>query len=82
MQQAVAEATRDQRRFAEEDDVICAKGLREDGVDLIELTAAERAEFTAATRAEVDATRGRFSSDLIALFESDIAEANKGAVSQ
>jgi C4-dicarboxylate-binding protein DctP len=76
---AVAEATKDQRRFAEEDDVICAKGLREDGVELIELTPAERAAFTAATRAEVENTRGRFSADLIAMFEDDIAKASGGA---
>lgn len=74
---AVAQATKDQRRFAEEDDVICAKGLKEDGVELVELTAAERAVFTAATRAEVEKTRSRFGADLIALFESDIEKAGK-----
>ena len=80
VRQAVAEATQDQRRFAEEDDVVCAKALTEDGVDLIELTDAERSAFAAATRAEVDTTRSRFGADLIALFESDIAKTNEGAV--
>ena len=78
LRQAVAEATKDQRRFAEDDDVVCAKALREEGVELVELSAAERDAFCAATRAEVDTTRGRFDADLIALFESDIAETNKG----
>lgn len=78
--QAVAEATKDQRRFAEEDDVICAKALRADGVDLIELTADERAAFVDATRGEVEKTRSRFSVDLISLFEHDIALADAKVV--
>lgn len=76
---AVAEATKDQRRFAEEDDVICAKALRADGVELIELTQDERAAFAEATRSEVEKTRNRFGADLIALFESDIALASASA---
>lgn len=70
---AVSEATVEQRRFAEEDDEICAKALTADGVTLIELTEHERAAFADAARAEVDKTRARFGAELIALFESDLA---------
>lgn len=70
---AVTQATSEQRRFAEEDDAICAKALIDDGVTLIELSQAERAAFANATRAEVDKTRQRFGADLIALFEDDMA---------
>ncbi|MGH1483760.1 MAG: TRAP transporter substrate-binding protein [Geminicoccales bacterium] len=70
---AVIEATAEQRRFAEEDDEICAKALAADGVTLIELTDDERAAFADATRAEVDKTRARFDAELIALFEDDLA---------
>lgn len=71
---AVTEATAAQRRFAEEDDEICARALTEDGVTLIELSPQERAAFADATREEVDKTRQRFSSDLIAMFEDDLAQ--------
>ena len=70
---AVAEATIAQRRFAEDDDTICAKALRDDGVTLVELTQAERAAFETAARVEVEKTRSRFDAELIALFEDDIA---------
>ncbi|WP_153768987.1 TRAP transporter substrate-binding protein [Labrenzia sp. CE80] len=73
---AVSEATRYQRQLAEEDDGICTKALVADGVKLIELTAPERAEFAKATRAEVEKTRQRFSSELIDLFENDLAQVN------
>jgi C4-dicarboxylate-binding protein DctP len=76
VRKAVTEATKLQRRFAEDDDVICAKAMQEEGVELIELTDAERTVFADAARAEVEATRQRFSPELIALFENDIA--NKG----
>jgi len=79
VRQAVAEATRDQRRFAEEDDAICTKALLEEGVELIELTPEEREAFTATTRAEVEQTRARFGADLIAMFEDDIAKAGDTA---
>jgi TRAP-type C4-dicarboxylate transport system substrate-binding protein len=71
---AVIQATSEQRRFAEEDDEICAKALIEDGVTLIEQSEAERAAFANTTRDEVDKTRQRFGSDLIALFEDDLAQ--------
>lgn len=72
--QAVAEATIAQRRFAEEDDDICAKAMQEEGVTLIELQEAERASLENAARQEVETTRGRFSAELIALFENDLAQ--------
>lgn len=67
--QAVAEATAEQRRFAQEDDIICAAALQADGVTLIELTDTARAAFAAAIRDEVAAIHGRFPPDLIALFD-------------
>jgi len=73
VESALIEATAAQRRFAEEDDEICAKALKEDGVTLIELNMAERASLADATRAEVEQTRQRFGADLIALFEDDLA---------
>ncbi len=72
---AVAEATAAQRRFAEEDDDICAKALTEAGVSLIELSAEEHETLAGAARAEVDKTRQRFGADLVALFEADLAGA-------
>ena len=55
--------------------MICSQGLRDAGVELIELTPDERAAFAAAAKAEVDkTTRSRFGADLIALFEDDIAQ--------
>ena len=71
---AIEEATTAQRRFAEQDDDICAAALTAEGVSLIELTAAERAAFADATRDEVMKTRQRFGPDLIALFEDDLAQ--------
>ena len=71
---AVTEATAAQRRFAEDDDDICARALKKDGVTLIDLTGPERAAFADATRGEVNKTRQRFGADLIAMFEDDLAQ--------
>ena len=71
---AVTEATREQRRFAEEDDEICAKALAAEGVTLIELTEDERRAFADAASTEVEKTRARFGADLIALFENDLLQ--------
>ncbi|MCP5087226.1 MAG: TRAP transporter substrate-binding protein [Rhodobacteraceae bacterium] len=70
---AVAQATVAQRRYAEEDDLICSKALTDDGVTLFKLSETERAAFAETTRAEVEKTRQRFGVDLIALFEDDLA---------
>ncbi len=69
---ALQEATQAQRRFAEEDDDICSAAMKDEGVTLIHLSNAERASLIEATRHEVDTTRGRFSQDLIDLFEADL----------
>lgn len=76
---ALKEATAAQRRFAEEDDRICAEKLRADGVELIELSDAERAAFVAATRNEVAKTRSAFSPELLALFDQELANAEDGS---
>ena len=70
---AVAEATAAQRAFAEADDEICAKALREDGVEIIELSDDARQAFQDLTRPEVEITRAGFSSDLVELFDADLA---------
>lgn len=70
---AVAEATRAQRKFAEQDDKICAEALAAEGVRLVELTGPEREVMRQATRAEVEKTRSRFGDELIELFEADLA---------
>ncbi|WP_146344969.1 TRAP transporter substrate-binding protein [Phaeobacter marinintestinus] len=72
VQTAVAEATKAQRRFAEDDDTTCAEAMAKDGVELIELTAKQRAMFREATRDQVAAMRARFNPDLIDMFESDL----------
>ena len=76
---ALTEATAAQRRFAEEDDLICAEKLRADGVALIELDGAERAAFVSATRDEVATTRRGFNQELLALFDQELAKAAGGA---
>ncbi len=75
---ALKEATAAQRRFAEEDDRICAEKLSADGVELIELNAAERAAFASATRDDVMKTRSAFNPELLALFDQELAEAADG----
>ena len=78
VQQALKEATAAQRRFAEEDDTVCAEKLRADGVELIELSDAERAAFVAATRDAVGKTRRAFSPELLTLFDRELAKAADG----
>lgn len=70
---AISIATKEQRRFAEEDDTICAEAIKADGSEIIELTQAERARFVESTTAEVTKTRADFSEELISLFEEDLA---------
>ncbi len=70
---AAGEATKEQRKFAQEDDRICTEALKADGCELIELTDAQRAAFTKATEAEVNQTRTQFSQAFIDLFNSDLA---------
>ncbi|MCR9056551.1 MAG: TRAP transporter substrate-binding protein [Roseibium album] len=72
VEKAVAEATRAQRRFAEEDDDICRRALVQDGVEIIDLGDAERARFAALCRQEVDTTRKAFDEELISLFDKEL----------
>ncbi|WP_114283999.1 TRAP transporter substrate-binding protein [Candidatus Halocynthiibacter alkanivorans] len=72
---AVAEATEMQRGFAAEDDVRCMDAMRREGVEITELSAAERAMFVAATAGEVAVTRRGFDAGLLDLFEQDLAGA-------
>ena len=74
---ALVEATRAQRDMAEKDDTICAEAMKADGAELIELTATERARFREVTRDQVSAMRERFSPELIAMFEADLAAAQE-----
>ena len=75
LQRAIDTATKAQRRFAEEDDDICSAALRAQGVEITDLSDAERAAFREATRAEVDITRARFSPELRNLFDSELSAA-------
>ncbi len=73
VQQALSEATTEQRRFAEEEDTVCLQALEADGCELIVLSEKERAEFSAATDGVVDQFRSQFKSELIDLFNADLA---------
>ena len=75
LQRAVDKATAAQRRFAEEDDDICSAELRAQGVEITDLSEAERAAFREATRAEVDITRAGFSPELRDLFDRELSAA-------
>jgi C4-dicarboxylate-binding protein DctP len=75
LQRAVDRATLAQRRFAEEDDDICSAELRAQGVEITELSDAERAAFREATRAEVDINRAHFAPDLRDLFDTELSAA-------
>ena len=75
LQRAVDQATDAQRRFAEEDDIICSAELRKQGVELTELDEATRTAFAEATRAEVEITRQSFSPELRALFDKELKAA-------
>lgn len=72
---ALAEATIAQREYAEQDDEICTSALIADGVTFVSLSPQEREAFTQTTRDEVLKTRKRFSPELIAMFDEDLAKA-------
>ena len=73
VQAALAEATIQQRQFAEEDDTICFKAMQEDGCELVTLSSDEREEFSVATHGVVTQFCSRFDTELIELFNADIA---------
>lgn len=75
---AVHLATEQQRGFAEADDVLCTQALLEDGVEITELSTAERARFVAVTSKEVAQTRASFDAELLKLFEEYLARAPAG----
>ena len=72
VEKAVSEATVAQRRFAEEDDEICRRALEAEGVEMIDLSDADRARFASECRLEVEITRGKFDEELIALFDKEL----------
>lgn len=61
-----------QRQFAEEEDSICGARLLDEGVTMVELDPASRAEFRAATEAAVARTRQNFSAELCRLFDREL----------
>ena len=73
VQTALRQATLAQRQYAEEDDRICAGKLTAEGVEILDLSPAERQAFAAATAAEVAVTRASFDARLISLFDADLA---------
>ncbi|MEL6523446.1 MAG: TRAP transporter substrate-binding protein [Pseudomonadota bacterium] len=75
LQRAVDRATQAQRRFAEEDDTICSAALRAKGVEITELSDAERTAFREATRSAVDITRANFPPELRELFDTELSAA-------
>lgn len=74
---AIVQATAEQRRMAEEDDVVCAKTLRDEGCELITLTDAEREAFVAATRDAVMAMSANFDPEMSALFERELSRGQR-----
>ncbi len=75
VESALRQATAAQRRFAEDDDTICAEKLTAEGVEIVTLDESQRAAFIEATRDEVAKMRASFDEDLIALFDESLAGA-------
>lgn len=75
VERALHKATKAQRRFAEDDDQICAEKLIAEGTEIHELEDAERAAFVAATKDEVARTRAGFDAELVALFDENLSRA-------
>jgi C4-dicarboxylate-binding protein DctP len=74
---AIAHATAEQRRMAQEDDVVCAKMLQEEGCELISLSDAEREAFVTATRPAVMTMGASFNAQMSALFERELARTSQ-----
>jgi len=70
---ALAIATVEQRRFAEQEDALCIDVLKQAGCEIITLTEPQRAEFALATANEVAETCSNFNSELVDLFNADLA---------
>lgn len=75
VERALRQATASQRRFADEDDRICAEKLIAEGAEIHELDSAQRETFVAATREEVAKTRAGFDADLVVLFDENLSRA-------
>ncbi len=73
VQTALRTATEAQRRFAEEDDQICAEKLTSEGVTILELSDSERSSFAQAAAPAVAKTRAQFDADLVSLFDDSLA---------
>ncbi len=74
---AISTATAEQRRMAEEDDVVCTRALRDEGCELITLSDAERNAFISVTRDAVKAMGKHFDTETSALFERELAHASQ-----
>lgn len=75
LQRAVDRSSEAQRRFAEEDDVICRTELRRQGVEITGLDDDARETFAQTVRAEVEITRSRLAPGLRELFDKELRAA-------
>lgn len=73
IQQAISEATIEQRKFAAEDDVICRELMEKEGCQFVTLSEEQRQCFIAATQEEVYKTRSSMSQEFLDLFNNDLA---------
>ncbi len=73
VQSALREATNAQRRFADDDDEICAEKLAEEGVDIQMLTVDQRNSFARKCERVVAETRAQFSEELLTLVETSLS---------
>ncbi|MEX3009715.1 TRAP transporter substrate-binding protein [Hoeflea sp. TYP-13] len=73
VQRALRQATLAQRGFADEDDILCTERLVAEGIEIQELSDAQRKVFVDATSREVATTRAGFDARLITLFDEDLA---------
>jgi len=75
VQQAVADATVEQRKFAADDDLICREAMEKEGCEFVTLTEQERSRFIAASEVEVSKTRSSCKQEFLDLFNDDMASA-------
>lgn len=69
MNAAIARATHEQRKFAQEEDMRCTEVLEADGATIIALTDEERFAFAEATRDAVALMRTQFDPDLVSVLD-------------
>ena len=75
VERALHQATVSQRRFADDDDRICAEKLIAEGVEIHDPDSAQRQTFIVAARQAVAETRAGFDPDLVALFDDNLSKA-------